>query len=317
MKSLKNVWTTLISIKNHVLLGIYSFFINLSIGLKKAENQAFNVTSTDVDGVSVDVTKGNLGADLIKGEVTQRVKELRHEMYYAERKSHEYEYIGNGLAKKRENKLTTFNDKFENPENLPIIMAVTNKEDTGGLSDNLVDVVVGSKDKREYTIKIDRDFIPKYGIEKYTSILVIKELNEIKYQLDFYIPLYDSQFDRKKRPFLNELEKIYDGFVRSEIVDFKGVNFVTYNTLGSDDLVKYDFGVDFFLSISKYDGNYVLKFIGYLKDKHDIITEFYDAKYQEKSDNHTPRENVDISLVQVLKDEYNVDKAMKTMNDLL
>ena len=45
--------------------------------------------------------ENNVLHDLLRGEVTQEVRELRHEMYYAERESHKYKYTGNGTAVKK------------------------------------------------------------------------------------------------------------------------------------------------------------------------------------------------------------------------
>lgn len=315
----------LTSILKKIYLTFYSIFINLSIGLKKVENQAFNATNTDSTGIDIVDEAESVYKDLLRGEVTQRVKELRHEMYQADRKSHEYDYIGNGIVKKKKKKANSFNsfdDKFENSENLPVVMAIFNQEDTGGLSDNLLDSVVGLKDKRDFTIRIKRNFIPRMRIEKWASMLTVKELDDEngKFILDIYIPNYESQFDRTKKPFLNELERVRQGFTRSELIDIEEISFTTYNSLGCDDNNEFKYHVDKYIGSVIYDKNYtILKFECTLIEHLDYVNMYIDKIAEEKFENNAPRDNhtITLDLEKDTDEDYDVETALNLLDNEL
>ena len=80
-------------IKNFFKRFIYGF----SYGLKSAENEMFMTkSSSNVDSSYVkQIRDVNVGKDLMKGEVSQEVKDLRYSTYtiYKESKNYEYQVI--------------------------------------------------------------------------------------------------------------------------------------------------------------------------------------------------------------------------------
>ena len=222
---------------------IRSFFFYIFWGLKSADKIAFGAKedpSNDGTVFEQQNEQNSVYKDLLKGEVTQEVKELRHEMYFSERKSHKYKYIGNGVVTKK-NEIFDYPGKIDKTDGFPLQILQPNIEDTGTLSENLSEVDYRIKNKKEFTIDIERDFIPRFRLEEFTNKLVVKRINENAVMLDFYTPIYKSQFNTIHKLFLKELENIYMGDVRSDVIDFKKVEFISFRAFGTDDLKKYTY----------------------------------------------------------------------------
>ena len=293
----------------------FRLFMNyLMQGLRSADNLMTSQNKEDGDGSTIEQKKEvqNVYADLLRGEVTQEVRELRHEMYYAERLSHEYTYGGNGRVVKK-NRMFNYNGNIEISDGYPIQVIQENREDITLTSD--------FKDTRDFTLKIGREFVPTMRIEEYTTKLVVKRIDKNKAILDFYTPIMPKQFDRRSRIFTNALGKIYEGDVKSDIIDFNRVAFTSYNAYGSDDLKEYEYNNIKFELILEFDGSYVLRFTAEIaKDGLDMIAEFYDETTAKKCEEHEMRKGAqmsyDAALEMVERDKYDVDTAEKLIEEL-
>lgn len=311
------------------------FFHYLFIGMRSADNELSTGAKEGAsDGSSIEQKKeqDSLYAAMLRGEVTQEVKEARHEMYYAERRSHDYIYNGGGHAKKR-NKLFDYDGKVERSDGNPILIVQDNYHDQASLEDYGIsmDVVKQSGtsaystikmegiSKKEYTISIERDFIPKFKIEEFTKKIVIKDLGE-KRILDIYVSKYPVEFDRRSRLFTNMIEEIYQGNTRSELLDFVSLSFISRNAYGADDLTLYVFNDFEFHDIIDYDGNYVLRFTCTPVQCKDLVSEFYDETAARKSEEHAPRENAtidfDAAAEIVARESYDAENAEKLISEL-
>lgn len=301
---------------------LYTATFYLFSGLRAADKVAFAAkdTSGNGDGANIEVQneEKSVYKDLLRGEITQEVRELRHEMYYAERESHKYKYVGNGVAVKK-NKL--FDDEvkgLENSDGYKVQLIQNNREDTEGVADNLVEDDYRLKDQRNYTIKIERNFIPRFRIEEFTNKVVVKRIDEKHVLLDVYVTKYESQFNRRHKPFLNELEAVYMGDTQSDIIDFDTLAFTTFKAYGADDLIYYKYNNIKFDNIVEFNGDYVLKFFADIEcDGDDLINEFYDEIAAKKNAEHAPRKDKNtINILDVVKvePEYNVDEAEKLIN---
>ena len=82
-----------------------SFFYGLASAMKQGDKMLSTSQKGEADdnqvGIEQHVKQDNVFSDLIRGIVTERVKEARHELYLAERKSYGYEYAGGGRARKK------------------------------------------------------------------------------------------------------------------------------------------------------------------------------------------------------------------------
>ena len=303
---------------------IRSFFFYIFWGLKSADKIAFG-TKEDSSNAGTVLEQQNeqnsVYKDLLKGEVTQEVKELRHEMYFSERKSHKYKYIGNGVVTKK-NEIFDYPGKIDKTDGFPLQILQPNIEDTGTLSENLSEVDYRIKNKKEFTIDIERDFIPRFRLEEFTNKLVVKRINENAVMLDFYTPIYKSQFNTIHKLFLKELEKIYMGDVRSDVIDFKQVEFISFRAFGTDDLKKYTYNNIEFDNILIFDGHYVIKFTAdIVNDGEDLINEFYCKEEEEKSRMHAPRnengQTIDfLTALYKAEDKYDYEQAKELIGDL-
>lgn len=239
--------------------------------------------------------------DILEQKVTQEVQELRYTSYKVAKESKKYRYVGNGkVVKKSESQLSEKHGSIDETDNLPIILIQDSTlicEDVL-TSLNEVNNTNSKKVFHDYTIKIERDCMPRFRIENYVKKLVLKQADG-NYVLDLYCSKYPSQFSEKKdRAFLSELKRIKDGMVHnSDILDFQRLSFVTTNAWGVDDWFKFSFN-DFELDdISEYDGNYIIRlgcqasiFMENLLDK--IYSESAEKKYENKE----AKENVVIDF---------------------
>lgn len=324
---MRRLWFNIVTFVHYIFFGLRSADNLLATSNKESDG-------TEGEGVHWREEKSSVYDDLLKGVVTQEVKELRHEMYYAERKSHDYEYKGNGIVKKR-NKIFEYDGKVENEDNRKILIVQENKEDPstlfdfGILSDNKIDYKrMGDpslKNQRNFTISIERDFLPAMRLEEYATKVVVKEGDgEDSVILDVYVSQYHKQFDRRSRIFLNEIERIYMGDKRSEVIDFNKLGFVTSNAYGAKDLIVMVFDNVKFDTILKFDGSYVLRFNANSSLKHDIVEEFYEEEADRKSKEHEARKDKETTIT--LTDAYpqnemydcndeEVDKIIQEFND--
>ena len=303
---------------------IRSFFFYIFWGLKSADKIAFGAKedpSNDGTVFEQQNEQNSVYKDLLKGEVTQEVKELRHEMYFSERKSHKYKYIGNGIVSKK-NEIFDYPGKIDKTDGFPLQILQPNIEDTGTLSENLSEVDYRIKSKKEFTIDIERDFIPRFRLEEFTNKLVVKRINENAVMLDFYTPIYKSQFNTIHKLFLKELENIYMGDVRSDVIDFKQVEFISFRAFGTDDLKKYTYNNIEFDNILIFDGHYVIKFTAdIVNDGEDLINEFYCNEEEEKSRMHAPRnengQTIDfLTALCKTEDKYDYEQAKDLIGNL-
>ena len=295
---------------------LYTFFVYIFYGLKAADKAAFSSDSSangNKGNIEVQDEEQSVYKDLLRGEVTQEVRELRHEMYYSERESHKYKYVGNGIAVKKNDIFSDEVKGLENSDGFKVILVQNNAEDTGGVRDALE-----MGDHREYTLKIERNFIPRFRIEEFTHKLVVKSVDDKHVMLDFYLTKYESQFNRRHRPFLNEVDRIYQGDKQSDVLDFHGVHFVTFRAWGASDLVEYKFENVEFDNIVEFNGDYVLKFFADIVESSDMLDEFYDEVAAEKNANHERRKGKNtINLLEIttnVESEYNVDEASRLIS---
>lgn len=289
-------------------LNIRFFFSLLFKGLKNANDIAFTGNKdTDIgNGSSIEQQKEvqNVYKDMLKGEITQEVIELRHEMYFAERASKKYKYTGNGRAVKM-NDIIKYNGDLETSDGLDISIVQENKEDVGSLLDYEIynignEVALGEKSQgdlskskqKKFTIKIKRNFLAKFNIEQYTEKIVIKQLNDDESIIDIYVNQYMKQFNNIHKLFLKQIEQIYTGDIRNDIIDFNSIYFITNNAYGSEDLLEYEFNNIQFENIIRFNEFYVLRFLGKnVKYGNDLLNDIYDEKTAKLNEERAPRNN--------------------------
>ena len=269
-----------------IWFNIRTFFHLFFRGLNQADKVAFGSKEESLNkDLSIEQQQevDCVWNDLIKGEVTQRVKDLRYETAHAVRESKHYEYIGNGIAKKRT--MYEYKGIAENSEGYDIVLVQDNSKITKGVGDAFNNPII------EYEIKVNAPFKLKHRVDSYLKKVILRKDNEEKYYLDLYFSKYLEKYNNVHKFFISELTRIYEGKdMRSDILLINSVEFITKNAYGDNDDVVYKIGLTEFRNIKEFDGNYVLTFHAKIKEKDDLIRLVYDEKSAEKFNNKTARD---------------------------
>ena len=298
---------------------IYSALFYFFSGLKSADKKmlAWDDSSNTLEGGGVEMNEqeDSVYKDLLRGELTQRVKELRHEMYYAERESHKYRYVdGKDRAEKVKNLFSINTTGLEMSDGFKVKVIQPNMVVSNGAKDNENLNLDTSTYNYEYAINIERDFIPKFRLEEFATKIVVKEVQEGVAMLDLYINGYKSQFDVRQKMFIREMERVFDGQVTDDVRRMSKLSFVTNKATGCYDLLEFEFDQIELDAITMHDGCYVIKyFANVVKNGEDILKrEVYDEKAAKKFAEHAPREgknNADFGIAYAkLHPEDNIEE---------
>ena len=275
-----------------IWFNIRTFFHLFFRGLNQADKVAFGSKEESLNkDLSIEQQQevDCVWNDLIKGEVTQRVKDLRYETAHAVRESKHYEYIGNGIAKKRT--MYEYKGIAENSEGYDIVIVQDNSKIIKGVGDAFDNPII------EYDIKVIAPFKLKHRVDSYLKKVILRKDNEGKHYLDLYFSKYLEKYNNVHKFFLSELTRIYEGKdMRSDILLINSVEFITKNAYGDNDDVVYKISLSEFRDIKEFDGNYVLTFHAKIKEKDDLIRLVYDEKSAEKFNNKTARDEKKASV---------------------
>lgn len=283
-------------------MGKFSKWLNKHIGsfmlaTAKVEQNALSQegeTLSNNSGKYQRHSKGTLADDLINGEITEEVELLRWRMYKILDRTSELtakivgeDENGNFITethKKENNKITLNKIKIDTYDDYPLEMVVNNTAITLGqleVSEENIDYGV------EYPIKITRDSIPKFYIEKFSNKVNIRNINDTNKLIEFYISKYPNEFDRKSRLLISEIKRGINNHKLTNIFDIQKIEFVSNNTIGSVDFISYEYKVNAFDKIIEFDGYYVIKFnCEVLTNDNKIIDKYrkveLDIKYENK-----------------------------------
>lgn len=282
--------------------------INMMIAFSWTEN-ALKSNSSDIrvgEGQYQSHKQGMLSDSLVNGEVTQEVMELRWRLYKVIQQADKFTSVIKGFddegnpivetTKTTPNKNRLKKYKCEQTDNeFKLIMVVPNQtidfstvEALDSLSEN-ADIKRDdfiSRFKTKKTLMILRDHLPMFNLEDYTDKLLIRDMNDERVLLEFYVNKYPTE-NKKSRFFVSEMKKIVAGHHRAPVLDFQRVFFITNKALGADNNLEYDFNVLKFHRIIEFEGHYVIKFVAEKVAFGDNILEKYrmsdlDEKYDKK-----------------------------------
>lgn len=299
MKWLKKIWNK-----------IESLFINLAFATKNTEIQIFTQAGVDsANGgiaISQDVTQGThaLSKALLKGELTEEVKQLRYRTYKVDREAKKYKYFAPTLAlKKKEGKDNKF-VSYDKSDGLDVITIQYNY----ALSEDTLDAIKqiengGRGEKTKYKFEIKRNFVPRFRLEEFLKKVVVKRLDETHAMLDFYFSQYPERFfntsdDKsfRSKAFINELKRIRNGG-KSDVLDMEQMRFVTSHAYKQDDLIEYVFRNLWYKETVEFDGDYILRFKASIEhDGYDLTASYYNKTMDEKYKNNEKKEvTIDIT----------------------
>lgn len=264
------------------------FFYGLFYGMKSTEDSVFHQSGLDVgENTSIikQVEENRVSKALLKGEITQEVEELRYRTYKVDKESKTFEYYAPTLAMKRDKQDTKFL-KYDDRDGLELITVQPNDPMVETVSETLEQV--GGRGKRtDYRIKIKRNFVPRYKIEEYVTRLDVKKLDDTHVILDMYVSIYPNDKDFKSKGFIREIEKIRDEKIKSDVLDYEEISFITNHAYKMDDMVKFVFRNIVFREVVEFDGHYIVRFKASLQEDVIDLTKIYysktmDNKYKNK-----------------------------------
>lgn len=270
---------------------IYGFFY----GMKATEDVALRQTGVNINnGTSIikEVDDQRVSKSLLKGEVTQQVEELRYRTYKVDKESKGYRYYAPTLALKKDGQDNKFM-KYDDSDGLELITIQPNDPLVETIEDGLEQV--GGRGKRtQYRIKIDRGtFIPRYKVEEFMTRLDVKKLDDTHVILDMYFSKYPNVSDFKSKGFIREIEKIRDEKIKSDILDYEEISFITNHAYKLDDMIKFVFRNVWFKEVVEFDGHYILRFKASIHyDDLDLTKKYFSKTMDEKYKNKEKKDTV-------------------------
>lgn len=280
---------------------------SLASATKNVETQTLSQVSVDsVEGginVVQDVNQGvhELAKALLRGELTEEVKQLRYRNYKVDREAKKYKYFSPTLAlKKKEGKDNKF-ISFDKSDGLEVITIQYNYAISEDVLDAIKQIENGGRGKKtKYKFEFKRDFIPRFRMEEFAKKVVVKRLDETHAILDFYFSKYPERFFRRSddksfrsKVFIHEIESIRDKGIKSDMLDVEELRFVTNHAYKQDDLMEFVFKNIMFREVAEFDGDYILRFKASIEhDGIDLTAAFYNKEMAEKYENKEKKELV-------------------------
>ena len=309
-------------------LNIKLFFVSFFRGMKSADDIITNSNKEISSGGAVEEQKleqNNLYASLLRGEVTQEVKDLRYEMYESVRQSKNFKYVGNGQAVKKNHMLDKTPMKIDEEDGLKVVLIQDNKIDYDG-----PDTAVGNSNSlskvrveadAQHRFKATHEYPVRHKLETFAKKVVVKVVSgDNKFKLDFYFSEYPIENDPRAVYVTKELESLFkSGSRTSDLTDLITLTFTTDKAYGDDDWKIYDFRISDYIGIKKFDGCYILSFYASLPNGvEDTTEEFNDSESVKKFKDKTPRKGKTISLQNVIdiekENKIDTGKAVDLMN---
>lgn len=280
---------------------------SLAAATKNVETQTLSQVNVDSieGGINVvqDVNQGvhELAKALLRGELTEEVKQLRYRNYKVDREAKKYKYFSPTLAlKKKEGKDNKF-ISFDKSDGLEVITVQYNYAISEDVLDAINQIENGGRGKKtKYKFEFKRDFIPRFRMEEFAKKVVVKRLDETHAILDFYFSKYPERFFRRSddksfrsKVFIHEIESIRDKGVKSDMLDVEELRFVTNHAYKQDDLMEFVFKNIMFREVAEFDGDYILRFKASIEhDGIDLTAAFYNKEMAEKYENKEKKELV-------------------------
>ena len=296
---------------NRIKKRIKNAIVAFSYGLKNTETDIFGQKSINLGNSIIEqqVQQNALAEALLKGEVTEQVEMLRDRTYLVSDKSKEYKVIINtvGTTKaikkmgKRSAPIVFNEDGFD------ISIVMDNNAIPSGVLDGL-DSVGGYGIKNYYPLKFNYDYSPKYNLDEYINKFVLRH-SENKTMIDFYVPKHTDSFERLEKIFDNELNKIKEGKIKPNNIEFSTVYFITEKAFGEEDLIPYKFKMKRFVGINDFDGKNILTYEVDAIERNEKLTEKYKNKKVRDAYENVESRGAKIDLGNSKKEEHKCERC--------
>ena len=287
-KKMKSVFKT-------IRIKLRNFMMGLSFALKKTEEQSLKQSGESSDigfGAEQQVSENRVSKALLKGEVTQQVKELRYRTYKVDEEAKEHEYYSPLKSIKRD-KQDNRHIKYKKPEGCTLVLIQPNKQDCESVYDSIKEFEAKERETKKFTIRIKRNFVPRFRLEEYTRRLALFTRDDGCSVADFYISKYPDPSDFKAKAFIREVNEVMVGKRKSDITDFGTFSFETFKCYNSEDYQEYTLKKCTLEGFDEYDGNYIFRYVTKtpVEVKNNRLSDtYYDEtmarKYEDKEEKH-------------------------------
>ena len=322
----------LTKIKNDTRLAWHS----LLFGLKAADNAMQSQVSGE-DGIEnhQQVKPNGIFADMLEQKVTKEVEETRDKYYRVLREAdkydatnmkivgnisengdeqEEFEFVGN-VRKKTKADFMKHATVYETPDTKLIL--IQDVIQIASHSNFEAYVPTGLYDY-DVNIDIERDFIPRFKIEKFAKKVVVRKGdNPERSYVDIYLPTEASQFGKIDAILISNLFTIYnEKNFRGDIVNFDKISWCTERAWNCGDAHSFAYDDIHPVDIIVFDGNFVITYDCHVIDEaRDLAkkykTEDLDKKYEEEA---PKKKEIDLFTVQRHIDK--MEKKNKSEIDL-
>lgn len=277
-----------------------------------AADSIINGSSQTSDGdveINQQLRGGGVFNDMLEEKVTKEVEEMRDKHYrvYEESKkvdtstitmvqkdSGEIDFIGADKKLKKKT-LQDFIKKIKvfGEDELPVRTIQDNFDFAKHTMIYNAEVPAGLYDY-EVVLTITRDgFVPRFELEKFVTKMVVRQKEgSDRAKVDFYLPTMASQFGKIDAILVSNLHQMYETKnLRSDIVDFKTIEWCSYKAWNTKDLSVFSYDDIKAESINEFDGHFVITFDChivkdgvYLPNKYK--TKELDKKYETEAPKH-------------------------------
>ena len=283
---------------NKFIRWIKNILYSVPYGMKGAGDE---IMGSNVSGDGNDTTINQQVSDervarhLLKGEITQEVEELRYRTYKVDREAKNYNYIGHGVAvkKEKEENVNTGVIKFSQENKLICNDILTELNRIGGYG------------VEKYNINIDYLSPVRFKMHEFITVVdvYIKEGERAVTTLHFSDVMNPQEF--KSKPFILELGKLETQFSNNDTYalsrnDFATevlcMHFTTFNATDEHpDVILYAFKYPELIGVHHEDGEFKLIYQWKEYERTDLTDKFFNAEMEEKYRNKE-RKNINAGI---------------------
>ena len=283
---------------NKFIRWIKNILYSVPYGMKGAGDE---IMGSNISGDGNDTTINQQVSDervarhLLKGEITQEVEELRYRTYKVDREAKNYNYIGHGVAVKKE--------KEENVNTGVIKFSQENKLICNDILTELNRI--GDYGVEKYNINIDYLSPVRFKMHEFITVVdvYIKEGERAVTTLHFSDVMNPQEF--KSKPFILELGKLETQFSNNDTYalsrnDFATevlcMHFTTFNATDEHpDVILYAFKYPELIGVHHEDGEFKLIYQWKEYERTDLTDKFFNAEMEEKYRNKE-RKNINAGM---------------------
>ena len=283
---------------NKFIRWIKNILYSVPYGMKGAGDE---IMGSNISGDGNDTTINQQVSDervarhLLKGEITQEVEELRYRTYKVDREAKNYNYIGHGVAVKKE--------KEENVNTGVIKFSQENKLICNDILTELNRI--GDYGVEKYNINIDYLSPVRFKMHEFITVVdvYIKEGEKAVTTLHFSDVMNPQEF--KSKPFILELGKLETQFSNNDTYalsrnDFATevlcMHFTTFNATDEHpDVILYAFKYPELIGVHHEDGEFKLIYQWKEYERTDLTDKFFNAEMEEKYRNKE-RKNINAGM---------------------